>query len=67
MMDDNRELAPCPFCGCVKIVLNYNAYVYSAVCSRCGASGPSYAFHGNKALNAWNHRTQDASSGDARK
>lgn len=51
------DIKPCPFCGCIDIVVRDTGDAWCLYCLDCGAIGPTLKYRSD-AIDAWNHRTQ---------
>jgi Lar family restriction alleviation protein len=62
-----EKLKPCPFCGNEDITITEIDELYQTVCSvirkGCGAAS-GYQYSRDKAINAWNRRTNNESKTD---
>jgi Lar family restriction alleviation protein len=55
-MSDNKELLPCPFCGCNDMKTNVSTFGFEYIeCRECGADGP-LEDHSTSAEDYWNRR-----------
>lgn len=56
------ELKSCPFCGGDATIFikdwDNRADEYKIVCTKCGVQQEEYTFHKDKAIEAWNKRTE---------
>lgn len=53
--EENEELKPCPFCGEIASLKNYDG-LYFVSCDSCGSMTTKYK-HGKEPKESWNRRT----------